>query len=77
MGLTDAATPRFRGNSQKNKNVPISPHSIQGATDKEKRDKAKAVNYGILFQMTAQGLSRELNTDRKTAHSYINAFWAK
>jgi DNA polymerase I len=50
---------------------------IQGATDKEKRDKAKAVNFGILFQMTADGLSRELNTDRKTAQGYIDAFWAK
>jgi DNA polymerase I len=50
---------------------------IQGATHKEKRDKAKAVNFGILFQMTADGLSRELNTDRKTAQEYIIAFWKK
>jgi DNA polymerase I len=50
---------------------------IQGATKKEKRDKAKAVNFGILFQMTADGLSRELQTDRKTAQGYIDAFWAK
>jgi len=50
---------------------------IQGATEKERRDKAKAVNYGILFQMTANGLSRELGTDLKTAHGYIEAFWAK
>ena len=50
---------------------------IQGATDKEKRDKAKAVNFGILFQMTADGLSRELGTDRKTAQGYINTFWDK
>ncbi len=50
---------------------------VQGETDKEKRDKAKAVNFGILFQMTADGLSRELQIDRKTAQGYINAFWAK
>jgi len=50
---------------------------IQGATKREKRDKAKAVNFGILFQMTADGLSRELQTDRKTAQGYIDAFWAK
>lgn len=50
---------------------------IQGSTDKEKRDKAKAVNFGILFQMTADGLSRELQTDRKTAQGYIEVFWAK
>ncbi len=50
---------------------------IQGTTDKEKRDKAKAVNFGILFQMTADGLSREMQTDRRTAQRYIDAFWAK
>ena len=51
-------------------------HSGSG-TDKEKRDKAKAFNFGILFQMTADGLNRELGTDRKTAHRYIEAFWSK
>jgi DNA polymerase-1 len=50
---------------------------IGGADDKEKRDKAKAVNFGILFQMTAYGLSRELGTDVKTAQGYIDAFWAR
>ena len=35
---------------------------IQGATDKEKRDIAKEVNYGILFQMTATGLTKKLGT---------------
>ena len=50
---------------------------IEGATDKEKRDKAKAVNFGILFQMTADGLSEELGTIRKTAQGYIDAFWDK
>lgn len=50
---------------------------IHGPTDKERRDKAKAVNYGILFQMTADSLSRELGTDLKTAQGYIKAFWAK
>jgi DNA polymerase-1 len=51
--------------------------SIQGATDKERRDKAKAVNYGILFQQSAHSLSRDLGTDVRTAQGYINAFWAK
>ena len=50
---------------------------IAGETDKEKRDKAKAVNYGILFQMTADGLGHELGIDRKTAQGYIDAFWKK
>jgi len=50
---------------------------IQGATDKERRDIAKEVNYGILFQMTAQGLAKKLGTDVTTAQQYINAFWAR
>jgi DNA polymerase-1 len=33
---------------------------IQGATDKEKRDRAKEVNFGILFQMTPWGLAKKL-----------------
>jgi DNA polymerase-1 len=33
------------------------------------------VNYGILFQMTADGLAHELRIDRKTAQGYIDAFW--
>jgi DNA polymerase-1 len=49
---------------------------IQGTSNKEKRDKAKAVNFGILFQMTADGLSRELGIDRKAAQGYIDAFWS-
>lgn len=50
---------------------------IQGATDKERRDKAKTVNFGILFQMTAWGLSQDLETDVATAQRYIRAFWKK
>jgi DNA polymerase I len=50
---------------------------IQGQTDKEKRDAAKEVNYGILFQMTARGLAPKLGTDVTTAQRYINAFWDK
>jgi DNA polymerase-1 len=50
---------------------------IQCATDKEKRDLAKEVNFGILFQMTAWGLAQKLNTDISTAQGYIEAFWSK
>ncbi len=50
---------------------------IQGATDKEKRDKAKEVNYGILFQITAKGLSEALGTTIAAAQGYINAFWSR
>lgn len=47
--------------------IAVGMHRIQGETNKDKRDKSRAVNFGILFQMTADGLSRELNTDRNTA----------
>jgi DNA polymerase I len=50
---------------------------IQGATDKEKRDRAKEVNFGILFQMTAWGLSQKLDTDISTAAKYVRAFWSR
>lgn len=50
---------------------------IQGSTDKERRDKAKEVNYGILFQITAKGLAEALETSIATAQGYINAFWTR
>lgn len=50
---------------------------IQGSTDKEKRDKAKEVNYGILFQITAKGLAETLGTTMATAQGYIDAFWSR
>ncbi len=51
--------------------------SIQGATDKERRGKAKEVNYGILFQITAKGLAESLGTTIATAQAYIDAFWSR
>ncbi len=51
--------------------------AIRGATDKEKRYKAKEVNYGILFQITAEGLSQTLGTTMATAQGYIDAFWSR
>ena len=48
---------------------------IEGETDKARREKAKAVNYGIMFQMSARGLAEELGIDTKTAQKYISAFW--
>jgi DNA polymerase I len=50
---------------------------IQGATDKEKRDRAKEVNFGILFQMTPWGLAKKLGTDISTAARYVKAFWSR
>jgi DNA polymerase I len=50
---------------------------IEGATDKEKRDKAKEVNYSILFQITAKGLAQSLGTTIAAAQGYIDAFWSR
>lgn len=50
---------------------------IQGATDKEKPNKAKEVNYGILFQITAKGLAETLEISITTAQGHINAFWSR
>ncbi len=50
---------------------------IQGATDKEKRDRAKEVNFGILFQMTPWSLAKKLGSDISTAAKYVHAFWSR
>ena len=41
------------------------------------RTKAKAVNFGVIYGMSAFGLSNELNIPRKEAETYINEYFAK
>ena len=41
------------------------------------RTKAKAVNFGVIYGMSAFGLSSELNIPRKEAEAYINEYFAK
>jgi len=43
----------------------------------EERSRAKAVNFGVIYGMSAFGLSSELNITRKEADDYINAYFAK
>ncbi len=50
---------------------------IEGGSDEERRNKAKEVNYGILFQITAYGLGQVLGTSTSTAQGYINTFWSR
>lgn len=43
----------------------------------EMRRVAKAINFGIIYGMGPQKLSEELEIDRKTAKSYIEAYYEK
>ncbi|MGX8774786.1 MAG: DNA polymerase I, partial [Bacillota bacterium] len=41
------------------------------------RSRAKAVNFGVIYGMSAFGLSGELDISRKEAEDYINAYFEK
>lgn len=43
----------------------------------EERSRAKAVNFGVIYGMSAFGLSAELNITRKDADEYINTYFNK
>lgn len=43
----------------------------------EERSRAKAVNFGVIYGMSAFGLSSNLHITRKDAGEYINAYFAK
>ncbi len=43
----------------------------------EERSRAKAVNFGVIYGMSAFGLSSELHITRKEADEYIKAYFAK
>jgi DNA polymerase-1 len=47
------------------------------AVTPEMRRVAKAINFGIIYGMGPQKLSEEINTDLKTARSYISAYYDK
>ncbi len=44
---------------------------------KEQRSRAKAVNFGIIYGITAFGLSQQLKIDRKQAQKYIDSYLNK
>ena len=44
---------------------------------KEQRSNAKAVNFGIIYGITAFGLSQQLKIGRKEAQNYINSYLKK
>ncbi len=49
---------------------------LDAVTDDQRRS-AKAVNFGLIYGMSAFGLSRQLQVDRATAQSYIDLYFER
>jgi len=47
---------------------------IEDVTDNERRN-AKAINFGLIYGMSAFGLSKQIGADRKSAQEYIDIYF--
>jgi DNA polymerase-1 len=69
---------RLRQAFQEGKDIHSSTaQEIFGSADDEHRRRAKAINFGIVYGMSAFGLAQRLDIDQKTAQEYIDLYFSR